>query len=289
MPTRKIGALIAHGRTSDVYEFGLDSVVKVPRPDVPDHWAEREALLTAAVYQCGVTTPVVRGMESINGRSSVVFERITGPSMWDLMLSDPSQAGALARQMAEIQNSIHSEPAPDALPNRVERVRGSLDEVVHKLPIDERSEVGAILNGLPRGSLLCHGDLHPGNILMSPTGPVIIDWFDAASGTPVADLVRTSLLIRPSMDPLDPPLHLNGASDELLHLVHAEYLAKAFETYDGEISQVRQWEAVLALSRIAEEAQIDDSALLALWHDRESGPGSVLVEVLLRLGVGGDD
>lgn len=46
------------------------------------------------------------------------------------------------------------------------------------------------------GNVLCHGDFHPDNILMSPRGAVIIDWPDASQGHPLADVARTSLLAR---------------------------------------------------------------------------------------------
>jgi hypothetical protein len=35
---------------------------------------------------------------------------------------------------------------------------------------------------------LVHGDLHPGNIVVSTNGPVVVDWSDAAVGNPFVDL-----------------------------------------------------------------------------------------------------
>ena len=61
------GDLIAAGRTSDVYEFGAGAVVKVPRPDVPDHWALLEASLTAAIGALDVPAPSVIDVTMIDG------------------------------------------------------------------------------------------------------------------------------------------------------------------------------------------------------------------------------
>ena len=35
---------------------------------------------------------------------------------------------------------------------------------------------------------LVHGDLHPGNIVVPPSGPIVVDWSDAAVGNPFIDL-----------------------------------------------------------------------------------------------------
>jgi aminoglycoside phosphotransferase (APT) family kinase protein len=64
-----------------------------------------------------------------------------------------------------------------------------------------RDEVAAALARRPHGEAVCHGDLHPGNVIMSPQGPVIIDWIDASRGDPLADVARSVLLLRHSVLP----------------------------------------------------------------------------------------
>ncbi len=44
-------------------------------------------------------------------------------------------------------------------------------------------------------TVLCHGDLHPSNVILTDDGPMIVDWFDACRGEPVAEVARTSLLL----------------------------------------------------------------------------------------------
>jgi Ser/Thr protein kinase RdoA (MazF antagonist) len=50
---------------------------------------------------------------------------------------------------------------------------------------------------------VCHFDLHPGNVLVTPEGWTVIDWLGAASGPSAADFARTLILrgdtTRPSM------------------------------------------------------------------------------------------
>lgn len=50
------------------------------------------------------------------------------------------------------------------------------------------------MNGFDIGSSLCHGDFHFMNLMMTDQGIIIIDWVDATSGSPEADLCRTYML-----------------------------------------------------------------------------------------------
>ncbi len=277
----KLGRLVAAGRTSDVYEFGRGSVVKVPRAGVPNHWAALEAEITAAVHGQGLPTPEVRGLEQIEGRDSVVFEHIEGPSLWEQIREDTSDVSSLASWFAEIQLSIHAADPPASLLRLGDRVCQKIDSVKSLTP-GERGDARRIVSELPEGSALCHGDLHPGNVLISGRGPIVIDWFDAAIGSSLADIVRSSLLIRPVAD--DAHLHLPGSSTELLERVHADYLAFVLQHQEIEPHLVRHWEAVLAASRLAEQAEPDESRLVALWQGRRGDGDSSLIAAISALG-----
>lgn len=275
------GSLIAAGRTSDVYEFGRGGVVKVPRVGVPAEWAAIEAEITAAVHGQGLPTPAVRGLEFVQGRESVVFERIDGPSLWDLIRGGAEDVSKFAVQLAEIQLTIHAQPAPASLLGLGDRVCQKI-ESVESLPADERRDACRIVRDLPGGSVLCHGDLHPGNVLMSERGPIVIDWFDAAIGNPLADIVRSSLLIRPAATAVHQ--HLPGSSSDLLAAFHHDYLERVLEGRAVEEIVVRGWEAVLAASRLAEAAEPDESRLVALWRGRKGPAVSPLIEAVATLG-----
>jgi fructosamine-3-kinase len=46
-----------------------------------------------------------------------------------------------------------------------------------------------------RGSALVHGNLHPGNVLMSADGPVLIDWTNHRTGLRALDVALTWLVL----------------------------------------------------------------------------------------------
>jgi len=273
-----LGALVAAGRTSDVYEFGVGAVVKVPRPQVPDHWASLEAEYTTAVRTLDVPAPSVIDLVEIDGRHAIVFERVGGRSMWEHMLDDPARIPELAGLLAATHRQIFAAGPSDALEGLIDRMQKKLADV-EQISVADRADACALARSLPRGAALLHGDLHPGNVLMTADGPVAIDWFDASIGHPIGDVVRSSLLMRPFGDRGDPP-HLPGADPSMLTMLHHNYVGAMVDQLDIEHDLLVQWEALVAASRLSEGAQPDDPALVEMWRSRHGKPSSPLFEAL---------
>lgn len=52
------------------------------------------------------------------------------------------------------------------------------------------------------GATLLHRDLHPGNVILSPAGPVVIDWTNAGAGDPAVDVALVWVICAGGGDPL---------------------------------------------------------------------------------------
>ncbi len=274
------GELVAAGRTSDVYEFGDGAVIKVPRPGVPEHWALLEAAFTAAVQSLDVPSPSVIDVIRIDGRHAIVFERIAGRSMWMHMRERPGEIPALARVLAELHLRIFEAGPPAGIEGLVDRVRHKLGGV-QQLSASERDRAISILERLPKGAALLHGDLHPGNVLMTDDGPVAIDWFDASIGMPVADVVRSSLLMRPYCAGPERP-HLPGADAAMLGELHDSYVEAMSGVLEPSAATVREWEAVRAAGRLYEGSHPEEQQLLAVWRSLGDAVDSPLTRALTR-------
>ena len=79
---------------------------------------------------------------------------------------------------------------------------------------------------LPR--TLCHGDAHPGNVLLPATGPVLIDWGGARVAPPGLDVVTLggeppAAYSGPALPPELVPVHAHWARAQ----AHVQYLAFA--------------------------------------------------------------
>ena len=269
-----LGSLIAVGRTSKIFRYGNDAVAKVLNPQVPDHWAAIEASFTRSVRSLGVPAPEVLDVIAVDGRPAVVFEYVEGPSMWDRMSTDPGAIVGLAREFAEMQRLIHSIGVPEGLPGMASRRCGKIAEVDAVTEAERLLAIDMTI-ALPRGAALLHGDFHPGNILLGASGLVVIDWFDASVGHPVADVACTELLIDP--DWLTDWQHLPGATPATLRTLSEAYATEMADLIEIHGERLDRWRAVTALSRLAERTDDDVELLVARWN-RHRARGAVATE-----------
>jgi aminoglycoside phosphotransferase (APT) family kinase protein len=188
-----LGPRLATGGTAELFALADDRVVKLYWQGAGMDAAEREAERTEAAGGLGAPAPRVFEVVSVEERPGVVFERLEGPSMLALFAQEPNRLDALAQQLAEIQARFHASK-PIRLPPQREHLVRRIN--LGPLPARHKPQVLSRLRGLDDGEVLCHGDLHPGNVIMTAGGPRVIDWFDATAGNPAGDLARTCLLLQ---------------------------------------------------------------------------------------------
>lgn len=247
---------LASGNTSVLYADGEGRVLKVFDRDIPAHWAGLEADWTRRIHAAGVPAPAVIDLTEVDGQPAIVYERIEGPTQLSGLVARRADVTAVARELVDIQRRIHAIAPPPGLPRLRDRLATKIQQATGVDPaIQDRALTD--LAGLPDGQALCHGDLHPGNIILTATGPVLIDWFDVAVGSPAADIARTSLLLRPR--PTEgPPAYLPGSTNALLERFHAAYLRCHQELGGPTNDQRRRWEFVVAVARLCEPGHHDD-------------------------------
>ncbi|MEL6890308.1 MAG: phosphotransferase [Actinomycetota bacterium] len=257
-----VGELIADGRTSEVYRYGSDAAVKLLKPSTPPDWARHEADYTEVARGIGVPTPEVLGLVDIDGRPGIVFRLLLGPSMWQRMLDRPGDVESLVGELVGLQRAIHTADLPDGLPSLTDRMRSKLDAAT-ELDDDDRIAALALLDTMPAGGSVLHGDLHPGNVLLADEGPVVLDWFDAAVGHPTADVTRSRLLVCPTG--ATDLAHLPGAPAGLIERVAATFDAAVGPTLDLDPELTTAWTRLNAASRLAEGTDSATADLRRVW------------------------
>jgi aminoglycoside phosphotransferase (APT) family kinase protein len=265
---RAIGDLVARGTRSTVHAYGRGAVIKVPMPSTPEGWIRAEAQYADAARGAGAPAPRLLGVEEVDGRAASVWERVGGTSMWQLVVDRPDQSAALGRLLADVQHALFELVPPVTLP----RQRDRLVSKIRRAAATVDPSLGGALAFLPApvGSpRLCHGDLHPSNVLLARDGPVIVDWFDASRGDPVADVARSSVTLL--NDGANPPEHLPGADPATLEVLTGAYLTRLRERIEIDDDLLARWQAVSAVGRIAEG--VARGPLLDVWARFQSATG----------------
>jgi uncharacterized protein (TIGR02172 family) len=191
--TTSLSTPVAQGRTAEVYAWDDNHVLKLYRDWWPSSSVEDEATIARAVHSAGVPSPAAGEIIEVNGRLGLIYERIEGISMLRDMNAHPWTIIAHARSLADLHVKIHQQSIP-GLPSYKDHLWYDISKGEH-LTEDLRKNLLGMLDVLPDGKQLCHGDYHPGNVILAKEGPVVIDWLTACSGNPWADVARTSMIL----------------------------------------------------------------------------------------------
>jgi aminoglycoside phosphotransferase (APT) family kinase protein len=258
--SRSLGELVARGSRSSVHAYGRGAVVKVPAPSTPEGWIRAEARYADAARAAGAPAPRLLGVERIGGRAASVWERMDATSMWEHVLDRPARSEELGRLLADIQHDLFELVPPVALPRQRDRLMSKIRLAAATF---EPSLAQALDLMPPQASTprLCHGDLHPSNVLLGRDGPVLVDWFDASRGDPIADVARSSLVLLG--DDTSPPRHLPGSDRATLRSLTDAYLARLAARIELDRELLDRWRAVNAVARMAEG--VPRGALLEVW------------------------
>jgi aminoglycoside phosphotransferase (APT) family kinase protein len=259
MSPRLLGDVVARGSRSLVHAYGRGVVVKVPKPTTPASWILAEAEYVEAVRAVGA--PALLGVEQIFGRPASVWERVEGPSLWQEVVERPHRSADVGGRLAEIQLALFELVPPVTLPDQHDRL---ISKIRWSAANVDASLAGALdvmpaRTGTPR---LCHGDLHPSNVIVSREGPVLVDWFDASRGDRVADVARSSLTMLG--EEATTPSHLPGSDLRTLAVLTQAYVSRLRQWLDISPELLSRWQAINAAARLAEG--ISREPLLEVWR-----------------------
>jgi uncharacterized protein (TIGR02172 family) len=195
------GPRLAVGRTAEVFEWGDGRVLKLLRPEFPDALGVAEAAAAGRASASGLAAPRFLGTERLDGRFGLVYERVEGPSMLEVVLHEPDRAGTMAAALADLHAAMHARDA-GTLPDFHDRTRRAIDQARPHVDPPAREEAIRRLERLPQGHAILHGDLHPGNVLLTADGPMVIDWSNASAGDPTFDVADTWVLFACASAPM---------------------------------------------------------------------------------------
>ncbi|GIJ20941.1 phosphotransferase [Micromonospora lutea] len=163
----------AAGRDADVYALDAGLVLRRYR-DGTD--VTVEARFMSHLHTAGFPVPRVHRAEG----ADLVMQRVAGPTMLQALVAGTIEAVAAADLLAGLHRRLHA---------------------VTPLP------------GAADGERILHLDLHPDNVLLGPSGAVLVDWRNVQHGRPGLDVAMTALIL--AQVAVDPDQPMAAAADEM--------------------------------------------------------------------------
>jgi len=261
-----IGRKIGEGATSEIFVYGENQVLKLLRTHRSRGVLIQDAHYSKIAHDRGLPVPKAWGHLEVDGRYGVLFDRIDGPTWAERWLKILLRLSKYAKMLAELLVSIHSIDLSGAeihLPGSTTQ-KGRMEEqikIMDMWTVKKKTEVMEIMNHLPDGDSLCHGDFHGGNIIMSTNGPVIMDWDTGSQGNPWGDVAASSACILADPNPETVP-----DWQRVIHKMITNHVNKVFlQTYlalrSDTDNQLNKWLVCAYAARIGEFSQKHYSAV----------------------------
>jgi len=187
----EIGHLLGSGKEAEVYEYG-ELALKLYRSRTSKASAFREAANLAVVEQLALPTPKVHAVGEFDGRWGLLMDRAPGSSIAEQITSADRMLSL--ESMVQLHRRIH-EQSGRGLPSLKARLSTNIRRA-GCLDAASQDRLLLQLKTLPDGDRMCHGDFHPWNIHGSAGELMVLDWLDACSGNPAADVCRTYVLMQ---------------------------------------------------------------------------------------------
>jgi aminoglycoside phosphotransferase (APT) family kinase protein len=254
---------LASGREAEVYAWGDGAVLRLLRDPAAHERNTRQRSAIEAAAQAGVRVPDVHGAVMHLNRPGLVMERIDGPDLLTVVGKTPWRVLWVAGHTGRAHAALHRVAAPDNLPAVREGLRRSIVGS-DRVPDQLRAMALDMLDRLPDGDRLLHGDFHPGNLMLKGAAPVIIDWTNASRGDPNADVARSVLMLKLGDVPPESPLPLRLLAHVGRRVLLGGYLRAYRHERDTDRSLLSGWEVVQAADRLALGIEAERPKLLRL-------------------------
>lgn len=255
---------LASGRTADIYDSAPGRVVKLFRAGYPWARAKQEAIITSLAREAGAPAPRVFGMTEWNGRYGIELERIVGPRIIEVVFAEPARVVELARWMARTHTAVHRLHPTAEFPSLVARLRSR----IARAPGICDAARADLLRRLTKARVersLCHGDFHPANLVVDSDTIRVIDWCDASSGPPEADVARTLLIL--DLGSRGGGARLPPVAQTLVRCLREAYAAEYATMGSLTAEAIAFWMPMVAAARLCERIAEEESHLLALVRD----------------------
>lgn len=182
---------LGRGNTAEVFAWGDGLVLKL---FYKSHTQDARQEYTNALLLRSLQLPAAgcHGMIERDGRMGILYDRVDGPSLQTLLFRSQD-----VRACAGLLAGVHRQLLCRSLPagrSYKDRLRGQILQA-EGLSSQRRRRVLALLDGLPEGDALCHGDLHFDNVLMDGASPKVIDFMTVCRGDKRLDIARTAWML----------------------------------------------------------------------------------------------
>jgi aminoglycoside phosphotransferase (APT) family kinase protein len=255
---------LAEGREAEMFAWEDGTILRLLR-NADGQWQnELQVAALQAAHASGVPVPRFIEVTSVEGRPGIVMERVEGVDYLTLLGRQPWLVFSVGALSGKLHARLHGVTPGEGLPPLRAVLRNRIQPCEHLS--DELAAFALdVLDSLPDGDRLYHGDFHPGNMMRTAKGPIVIDWTNACVGDPTADVARTDLLLRIGEPPPSSPIIVRTLARVGGRILVWGYLRSYRKQRALDMDTFPRWKIPIAAARVAAEGIAEEvPALISL-------------------------
>ena len=182
--------MVGRGGIGVVYRIDDDTIIKVFREGTTFEAVQSEVLMAKEAFVLGMPTAISYDVVRVGNQYGLVYELLRATLLSDCVVAEPQQLDRYARLYAQLLRQLHSiEILPGSgIPNFIEHEKTVARRLSRYLDSDSVDLLLHILESIPVGNRLLHGDLQPKNVMMQGDESMLIDMGEVGYGHPMSDL-----------------------------------------------------------------------------------------------------
>ncbi len=190
--------VIGKGGHGKIFKVGEDTIIKVFTDNSTIEDVERERRFARYAFMHGVPTPITYDVVETELGYGVLFEILNGTTLGKFLTAHPEKFDEYSEKFAGLLCTLNSiEADEDIYPDFVQVYHDRADHAKKYITDSEAETMKRIIDAVPRGTTMIHGDYHPNNVMIDSSGELmIIDMADISRGNGFFDIGGTYTMMK---------------------------------------------------------------------------------------------
>ena len=185
------------GASGTVYKINDDTAIKVYGEGIGFDYVNQERELARQAFISGVPTIIPDRNAKVDGKFATIFELVNSSSLGELLTREPDRFDELMDDYVSMMKELHAiEDKKEFFPNLQDLWLRYEHMVREGLRPEDAEFVVETYKNSKRSRHLLHGDIHPGNVMISDGEMVLVDMACMSTGPELLDVITVYRLSR---------------------------------------------------------------------------------------------
>lgn len=241
--------LLATGGEANIYEVNQNQILRVIYKK--ESKADKiENIVFPILEQNKIHVPHIYEYLLVDNKNAQLMERIDGPELLTEWIKHPFFEKKQTDEFSNMHYGILQIETDNSIPSLNEFLNYFFENVKIDLDENKLKQIRSMFQELPAKQNICHGDFHPGNILVAKDQKVIIDWSGVHTGNPISDVANTYLLMTYVPQMPNQSMVLHSILKKLGFRRAEKYKKKMEELLHFDDLEFEKWLVVMSLFRM---------------------------------------